>query len=531
MNRKLQFLLVLTFFIKTSFAQLPNKAVDVLHYRYTLSINDTNNIITGQAEITVKLNESVNKLSFDLMQLDTSGKGMTVTSVKQDGNAVPFTQQPQQLIINKSAQANQQVIYSISYYGEPDDGFIISTNKFGKRTFFSDNWPNRAHHWIPCMDHPSDKATVEFIVTAPEHYQVVSNGLQVEENSLYGGLKQTHWKEDVAISTKIFALGAADFAVNYPGNVNCIPLYSWIYPEQKEQGFKDYALAKNILPWYIEKVGPYAYEKLANIQSKTIFGGVENAGAVFYSEKSVSDKGIESLLAHELAHQWFGDAASETDWPHLWLSEGFATYMTQLYLEHKYGVDTLRAGMAEDRKEVIKLSKKRITPVVDTSGITNPMGLLNANSYQKGGWVLHMLRRKIGDVLFWKSIRAYYAKYNGSNASTEDLRMIFEQQSGQDLKAFFDQWLYTPGQPKLTIEWKYDQQKKQLSFKIDQLQNKPFIFPLKVLVKAANNTKIFVIEINKKITTKIFPLNFRPTSVFADPNVDLLFEAMISEQL
>src|SRR6266700_4268795 len=197
-------------------------------------------------------------------------------------------------------------------------------------------------------------------------------------------------------------IGAAGFAVQYSGTINGTPVYSWVYPENKEKGFYDYAQAVDILPFYIKHVGPYAYEKLANVQSKTIFGGMENAGAIFYSENTVTGTRVsESLLAHEIAHQWFGDMATETDWSHLLLSEGFATYMTILYFENKYGPDTARSMRTEDRNQVIEFAKKYKKPVVDSS-VTNYMELLNANSYQKGGWILHMLRMEAGDSAFWK---------------------------------------------------------------------------------------------------------------------------------
>ena len=264
------------------------------------------------------------------------------------------------------------------------------------------------------MDHPSDKASVDFIVTAPDHYQVVSNGLQTEETNLPNHFKITHYTETVPLATKVMVIGVADFAVNLSGNVDCIPVYSWVYPENKDKGFYDYALADNILPFFIKNVGPYAYKKLANVQSKTRFGGMENASAIFYFENSVvGDRKVEALLTHEIAHQWFGNSATEKNWQHIWLSEGFATYMTHLYLENKYGLDTLLKRMKTDRNDVIEFSKKKNTPVVDTTITKNFMELLNTNSYQKGGWILHMLRRKLGDEIFWKGIKKYYADYAG----------------------------------------------------------------------------------------------------------------------
>ncbi|MBK8142123.1 MAG: hypothetical protein IPK57_14870 [Chitinophagaceae bacterium] len=151
-------------------------------------------------------------------------------------------------------------VFIYSYKGYPADGLIISKNQFGNRTFFADNWPNRAHNWFPCVDDPADKASVEFAITAPEKYKVVANGLLIQETPLKNKKKLTQWKETVPLPTKVMVIGVADFAVHLSGMVNnCIPVTSWVFPENIE-GFMDYALAKDILTFYTNYIGPYAYQ-------------------------------------------------------------------------------------------------------------------------------------------------------------------------------------------------------------------------------------------------------------------------------
>ena len=506
------------------FAQMPSNGLDVKHYSFYIRLNDSNNIINGKAIITTGFLKPNNEIVFDLVNKNADGKGMTVHSVTKNGSAVRFEQDVQHLILHDKSMPGIENSYTIIYEGIPADGLIISKNKYGSRTFFGDNWPNRAHNWLPCNDHLSDKATVDFFVTAPDHYQVISNGKKIEETNLPDQLKLTHWSEGVPLPTKVMVIGVTDFAVNNYASVDCIPLSSWVYPQDRDSGFAQYAVAKNILQWFINHIGPFAFEKLANVQSTTIFGGMENAGCIFYTEKSVNSEGLESLMAHEIAHQWFGDNVTEKDWPHLWLSEGFATYMTNLYLENKYGKDSLESLMRTQREEVIFYSKDHETPVVDTSKGHDLMNLLNHNSYRKGAWVLHMLRRKLGDSLFWEGIHYYYKTYSGSNASTTDLVNVFEKISHQSLKGFFKQWLYEAGQPRLNVEWSFDKSRKSVSINIEQMQNYLFEFPLQVSLSDGNKTVTETIDVKNKLTRKSFLLSFEPHRIIVDPNVNLLFD-------
>jgi len=504
-------ILLLTTVVK---AQVPGSAIDVQHYTYQLQLSDANDEIKGDAAISIKFLKAVSSFKLDLVK-QNAGKGMLVSSVKEDGKEVKFSQENESLIIDGAAKAASIHTINISYSGIPADGLIISANKFGHRTFFGDNWPNRAHNWLPCVDDPADKASLEFIITAPAHYQVVANGIKIDEKAIGNDLKTTHFKETAQLASKIFVIGVADFAIDNPGTPDGIPVYTYVFPENKEVGFKSYSVAKEILPFYISKFGPYAYKKLANVQSKTRYGGLENASAIFYFENSVGDKGIEELMAHEIAHQWFGDAAGEDNFCDLWLSEGFATYMTNYYLENKYGPDTLKKRMRKDRVTVLNFERRSKTPVVDTTKKNNLMALLNANSYQKGGWVLHMLRNKIGDNNFWKGIRAYYAKYNGGNAGTDDFRRVMEQASGDDLKPFFKQWLFTPGTPNLDIQWVVGEDGNSGNLTITQQQATPFVFNIDLVINGQQRS----VPVSEKVT-KI--KTGKPGSLSVDPDVKLL---------
>ena len=516
MRRKLTFFCLCFWLSANAQVQFPD--IDVQHYTFNIGLNDHDDTIKGQAAIEVKFVNTVSSFKLNLVKPNEQGKGMLVTAVSEKGQGISFSQQYDVLNINARAKANTVHTYTVSYQGVPADGLIISTNEFGHRTFFGDNWPDRARDWLPCADYPADKATVDFIVTAPDHYEVVANGAKIEEKKLPLGFKLTHWKEIAPLPTKVMVIGVADFAVDHTGDVGKVPVYTYVFPESKAAGFKSYAVAREILPFYIKMFGPYAYEKLANVQSKTIFGGMENASAIFYFENSVTSKGIEELMAHEIAHQWFGDGASEKSFAHLWLSEGFATYMTNVYLENKYGIDTLQKRLKSDRLTVFKFEKRKLSPVVDTAVKSNFMQLLNANSYQKGGWVLHMLRHKLGDTIFWKGIRAYYAKYNGGNANTDDFKAVMEQASGQDLGQFFKQWLYTPGHPELAIAWKYDPIKGLVELNISQKQNTLFEFPLEIAIDGQVRT----IKVKSKNTYTQFQSKEKPSTVIADPDINLL---------
>lgn len=517
----------------TRVATNPSEQIDVLEYRFAIVLNDTTDIISGSAEIDFLARRNIRDFELDLINVSTDRKGMRVLEVTRNGSPLKFTHENDRLkiFLGGEISAGGHASVAISYEGVPGDGLIISKNKFGDRTFFADNWPNRGRNWLPVVDHPADKATVDFTVIAPVHYEVVANGVRKEESFLSEKRKLTRYDQNIPISTKVMVIGVARFAIQRAGMVEHTPIESWVYPQNREEGFHDYAVAVDVLEYFNRQIGAYPYGKLANVQSKTTFGGLENASAIFYSENSVTGKAAaEGLIAHEIAHQWFGNSATEKDWQHLWLSEGFATYFSLLYNEHRHGAGPRRAEMKKDRDQVITYFGQAPAAVVNTR-ITDPMKLLNANSYQKGSWVLHMLRNRVGDSVFWQGIRDYYATYRDSLATTADFQKIMEKASGQNLAGFFSQWLYTSGHPVLEGEWRYDSGSKSVEIKLKQVQNGYlFDFPLEIALFGENSGefKLQRVVINKESHSFSFPSAARPSRVELDPHINLLFEGGLS---
>ena len=505
-----------------------NPDLDVLHYTFAININDTSNKITGKATIQFTLKEQQD-LILDLINVDSDGKGMKVDEVTSGDQSLRFEHNNDRLHIDITSvlPSDSLTELSISYGGIPAGGLIIGLNKFNEKVFFGDNYPDRARNWLPCVDHPADKATVTWVVTAPSHYRIVGSGRFVGEVSEKDDFVTTTWDEQAPISTKVMVFGAANFAVDQSGNVSGVPVSTWVYKQNSEAGFHDFAIAPKVLAFYDSLIYAYPYEKLANVQSRTTYGGMENAGNIFYFENSVNGKGErEDLIAHEIVHQWFGNSATEADWPHAWLSEGFATYLTHVYVGDREGQEEMNKRLKANRERIIKYWQSNPLPIVNFELVTYPQvenlrELLSTNTYDKGGWVLHMLRQELGDEDFWQAVRQYYSTYKNSNATTADLRRVMEEVSNRNLRQFFNQWLYGIGQPLLVGEWSYA--KKKISVTIRQNQDNLFDFSLEIGLVYGDKVEVKEVDIAGSIHTYSFA-GKKPDRVIIDPNTKLLFE-------
>ena len=504
--------------------------VDIQSYNVQLFVNDSTNVIKVIETVFVKFINDCDSFYLDLIQLKEDGKGMTIDpkfGLIENFNTVEYNHSDNKIWIKPiKGKASNLVAYKLTYSGIPNDGLVIGENKFGDRTFFGDNWPNRAQNWIACIDHPADKASINFTVFAPSHYNCIATGIKEKTLKLNNGQTMHLYRSEVQLPTKVMVVGLADFEVDEIHQYKDIALSSWVYTKDTLNAFSDLIPASTVLDFFISHIGEYPFEKLANVQSTTRFGGMENAGNIFYDEEAFKGENtMEALIAHEIAHQWFGNSASESDWEHIWLSEGFATYFTDLYWEDTYGKKEMQERLTTERIRVVKFSKAYGHPIVDTT-YNDLMQLLNPNSYQKGAWVLHMLRNKIGNTIFWESIREYYKEFQYSNATTDDFIQIVQGKSNTDLSPFFQQWLRESGHP--ILKNNIYQKKKCIIINIEQIQNNiTFEFPLEVQLNYTDGTsEIKTFEVNKSSMKFKFDTEKHLASFVLDPNVLLLFEEL-----
>ncbi len=413
--------------------------IDVLHYTFRLTLTDESDALEGETTVSFRVLEAgTGALVLDLAEPSPGrdGRGMAVADVVEQGRPLRSERSLDRLriLLEPPGRQGERRELTVRYRGVPAAGLLIAPNKHGERTFFSDNWPDKARQWLPVVDHPYDKATAEFRVTAPAHYQVVSNGLLVEETDLGDGRRLSCWRQSVPIASWLYVLGVARFAVEHRPAWKGLPIETWVFPQDRDRGFEAFAEPTvAALDFFSTHVGPYSYERLANVQANGLKGGMEAATSILYGDDSVSgpQRRWDSVIVHEIAHQWFGNAVTEGDWDDVWLSEGFATYLTHLFVEHAEGRDAFVAGLRADRDQIRAFDEKHPGYRIVHENLSDMKQVTTgAGTYKKGAWTLHMLRGVVGDEAFWSGIRAYYRLYRDKNASTADFRRVMEEASG-----------------------------------------------------------------------------------------------------
>ena len=499
------------------------RGIDVLHYRIALTIDATDSVIVGDTGIIVSITDgNIKEIPFDLGVMD-------VDAVTMAGQALVFTHEGEKLFVSlpETYEPGTRLEIRVAYHGQPKDGLFIMKNKFGDRTIFADNFSNRAHHWFPGVDHPYDKATAEFIVTAPGNYDVVANGRLLETTQLPDGGRRTHWRTATEIPTYCMVIGATEFSVIHAGSWNGIPVSYYLYPQDRENGKIDFERSTQMLEFYSGLIGPYPYSKLALVQSTTRYGGMENASSIFFSERSIrGTKRGEGTVAHEIAHQWFGDSITEADWHDVWLSEGFATYFGALFFERTEGRDRFMEIMQGSKERYLRTNTSDSRPIHDAT-INDLSDVLTSFHYVKGGWTLHMLRGVIGDNAFFAGIKDYYRRFRDKNALTVDFQRVMESHAGQPLEWFFHQWIYEAGHPVYDLEWAWDKAAKEAVVTIRQTQEGvSYRMPLNLGFYTENELVRKRIVSEGREQTIAIPMDAEPDSVQLDPDHWILKEVI-----
>jgi aminopeptidase N len=477
------------------------------HYEVFLEFDrELSTLMSAKTVITVEQTEANRRLELDFGKLP-------VLRVRMGGVPLEFSQTGEKLRVELPPGLAQTFSVSVEYAGKPEDGLIFARDADGRPTVIGDNWPNRLHHWVPCVDQPSAKATVNFSVRAPG--VVVGNGALAER---VGDVWR--YAERVPIPPYCMVVAVGSFARTPRPAV--VDLSTYVAGSQVGWAQEGFSTANATVDFLQRRVAPFPYEKLALIVGATRFGGMENASAIVFNPRIVglARERVESLVAHEIAHQWFGDSVTPADWSELWLSEGFATYFAGLFLRERAGEPVFRDYMR--RGAELYFAGVPHLPLHDED--TEPLvKLLNANSYQKGAWVLHMLRGEVGEQAFWAGVRAYFAEHRNGTATSEDLRAAMEGACGRSLERFFGAWVYGAGHPLTQLRWSW--RDGRVRMRLEQLQSgEPF--PVRVTVGVGGRRVVFAEGRGEAWVENVE----RGAQVVLDPERDVLMEGSVVEE-
>lgn len=503
---------------------------DVLHYRLDLTFPYTSSAFSGSVTLTCQAKESLS--SIDLQMGD-----LTADHVYLRGKPVSFSHEDELLTLafSQSISAKDTFSVVIQYHGEPDEkGFYVYD-----RCAYTFSEPEDARYWYPCHDVPWDKATAELIVTVPAGVEVASVGLLKKHSISPDGLWETfHWATQYPIATYLICITMSDeyatwsdWYITSEGDSIEMPYY--VFAEDSAKAKIDVQNMKSAMAFFIDTFGPYPFEKYGTATvEKAWFGGMEHQTMTTVVQNWFKGDGsVESGFVHELSHMWWGDAVTLNNWPAIWLNEGFATYSDILFQDHFYpDQERLKNGMRSYRENYLKRAD-----ILDFS-IYNPLreNLFNWEvTYLKGAWVLHMLRKVVGDEAFFTILSRYYQKYKYKNASIPEFQAICETQYGQSLDWFFNRWIFQSGYMKLEYQWKntfIENDEYQIHLFISQ-QHPEFKMPLDVRLNFSDHTIDSTLWLSRSFETFEF---YSPDSVLSmtlDPDVWLLMKDTLRNDL
>jgi len=481
-----------------------DRAISIDDLRLNLRVDLAKKSVEGQATISFHCVKPT--ASFSLDAVDFEIKNVELQLGKKSSETARHVSDGKKLIVELGSRlkAGDAGTLRVDYrIHEPKGGLHFfgpsKTDPNAPRLVWSQGETITNRHWFPCIDEPDQRQTTEMIVTVPEGFEAVSNGKLVDRQENPSEKTATfHWKQDVPHPSYLVTLVVGEFDVvrhEWEG----IPVLYYVPKGRKAEAEPTYGRTPEMLTYFSQRFGVrYPWAKYAQMTCYQFGGGMENTSAttmgdgILVDQRSLLDGNAESIVSHELAHQWWGDMVTCRDWSHTWLNEGFASYAEALWDEHARGRDEYALNM--DRKAAGAISAGKDRPVMDRR-YPNPDSMFDGRSYPKGAWIVHMLRHRLGDDAFWKGVKSYANDHKFHSVESYDLRRSLERASGRDLERFFYDWVERPGSPTLDVTTEYLADSRQAKLTVKQTQaGEAFDFPLKIVLTCAGAKEPVVLD-------------------------------------
>ncbi|MBC7511029.1 MAG: T9SS type A sorting domain-containing protein [Ferruginibacter sp.] len=502
---------------------------DVKYYRCEWTVDPAVRYINGKVTVYFKPTTTLTTITLDLQS------PLVADSVKRNGNMLTFSQPNNTLVITFPVNINTNVLDSVNiwYKGVPANtgfGSFIQDVHAGTPVLWTLSESYGSRDWWPCKNGINDKAdSVDVIITAPAIYKAASNGMLQSETAVAGSMVRTHWKHRYPIASYLVCMAVTNYSVFNNsiqlGSVN-LPMVTYCYPENLALFQNNTSKVLESMQLFHNNFGPYPFmnEKYGHVQFGW-GGGMEHQTSTFIVTPD------ESLMAHELGHQWFGDKITCNSWEDIWLNEGFATYLAAFNMETKYPATALA-----NRKGIINNITSQVGGSVKVMDTTSLNQIFDGRlSYNKGSYLLFMLRFILGDDVFLKALRRYQLDpaLAYGNASTVDLKRNLELESGKNLAYFFAQWYTGQGYPSYQVKWNV-LDNNCVNIKLSQTTSHPsvsfFKLPVALKFKNATQEKTVVLDNNVNGETYIRSLGFIADTVFVDPEAWLVTRNNSSEK-
>lgn len=450
---------------------------DAKHYRLELTFDLDEKIFWGTNTITLtSLRDEFEKCVLDAEEL-------RVDAVRNpDGTQLEFEQTGRHLIVYfpRTHSYGDEVHFTVEYHAkDPRYGlhFDDETEEHPQMAT-STSWPEYAHHWLPCYDYPNDKVTHEFIVTVKDTLKVLGNGhlVRVIEDRLEG-TKTFHWSQDLPHSTYLFLLAIGPYAV-IEDSLGELPVNYWVYEKNVEDAEWIFAKTPHMIEFFNDVFGyKYPWAKYDQVISPRFGGGMENTSAtllgqgVIHDKKAEQDFSWEKTIAHEVAHQWWGDLITLRSWEHTWLNEGFGTYSDYLYTRYDKGKDEGATELLNKKNSYLREAHTRYMRPIVFDRYERPQQNFDSHTYPKAAAVLHMLRFILGDDPFFRTLKHFLHKYAFEAVDTHDFMKAVKETTGQNLDWFFEQYIFSPGHPVFDVGYVWDEEAGKVKLTVRQVQD------------------------------------------------------------